>query len=38
MRAIVKARENVWGAWKGNEQKEDEFLEGETLLNIPLLS
>ena len=31
MSAIVKACENVWGAWKENEQKEDEFLEGETL-------
>ena len=31
MSAIVKACENVWGAWKGNEQKEDEFSEGETL-------
>ena len=31
MSAIVKACENVWGTWKGNEQKEDEFLEGETL-------
>ena len=31
MSAIVKACENVWGAWKGNEQKEDGFLEGETL-------
>ena len=31
MSGIVKARENVWGTWKGNEQKEDEFLEGETL-------
>ena len=31
MSAIVKAHENVWGAWKGNEQKEDEFLERETL-------
>ena len=31
MSAIVKAHENVRGAWKGNEQKEDEFSEGETL-------
>ena len=31
MSAIVKACENVWGTWKGNEWKEDEFLEGETL-------
>ena len=31
MSAIVKACENVRGTWKGNEQKEDEFLEGETL-------
>ena len=31
MSAIVKACENVWGTWKGNEWKEDQFLEGETL-------
>ena len=31
MSVIVKARENVWGAWKGNEWKEDEFSEGESL-------
>ena len=31
MSAIVKARENVQGVWKGNEWKEDEFSEGETL-------
>ena len=31
MSAIVKACENVRGAWKENEQKEDELLEGETL-------
>ena len=31
MNAIVNAHENVWGAWKGNEQKGDEFFEGETL-------
>ena len=31
MSAIVKARENVWGAWNRNEWKEDEFSEGETL-------
>ena len=31
MNAIVTACENVWGAWKGNEQKEDEFSEGEIL-------
>ena len=31
MSAIVKARENVRGTWKGNEWKEDEFSEGETL-------
>ena len=31
MSAIVKAHESVWAVWKGNEQKEDEFSEGETL-------
>ena len=31
MNAIVKARENVRGTWKENEQKEEELSEGETL-------
>ena len=31
MSAIVKAHENIRGAWIGNEQKEDELSEGETL-------
>ena len=31
MSAIVKACENNRGAWKGNEQKEEELSEGETL-------
>ena len=31
MSAIVKACESVRGAWKENEQKEDEFSEGDTL-------
>ena len=31
MSAIVKARENIRGAWKGNEQKEDELSGEETL-------
>ena len=31
MSAIVKVCENVQGVWKGNEWREDEFLEGETL-------
>ena len=31
MSAIVKVCKNVRGAWKGNEQKEDELSEGETL-------
>ena len=31
MSAIVKAHENVKGAWNGKEQKEDELSEGETL-------
>ena len=31
MSAIVKAHENNRGAWNGNEQKEEELSEGETL-------
>ena len=38
MSAIVKAHENVRGAWKGNEQKEDELSGGKLSLNILLHS
>ena len=38
MSVIVKAHENIRGAWKGNEQKEDNYQGRRLSLNILLLS